>query len=49
MSEFRELRSVNLNLLPVLRALLRHASVTEAARALHLSQSSVSGSLKLLR
>ncbi len=44
-----DLRSVNLNLLPILHALLGAGSVTEAARRLHLSQSSVSGSLRALR
>lgn len=49
MSDYRELRTLNLNLLPVLRELLRFASVTEAAKVLNLSQSSVSGSLRALR
>ncbi|MEN0067731.1 MAG: LysR family transcriptional regulator [Myxococcota bacterium] len=49
MSELHQLRKVNLNLLPVLRELLRYASVTQAAKALNLSQSSVSGSLRSLR
>lgn len=44
-----QLRSVNLNLLPILAALLRHANVTRAAVALHLTQSTVSGSLQQLR
>ncbi|MEZ5649852.1 MAG: LysR family transcriptional regulator [Burkholderiaceae bacterium] len=43
------LRSINLNLLPILAALLRHANVTHAAAALNLTQSTVSGSLQQLR
>lgn len=43
------LRSVNMNLLPVLAELLRCANVTRAAQRLHLTQSTVSGSLKQLR
>lgn len=38
-----------MNLLPVLAELLRYASVTRAAQRLHLTQSTVSGSLKQLR
>ncbi|MDB5582986.1 MAG: LysR family transcriptional regulator [Bradyrhizobium sp.] len=45
----RNLRSANLNLLPVLRVLLRHRHVTHAARALNMSQSSVSEALGKLR
>lgn len=43
------LRSVNLNLLPVLDALLSSRSVTQAARKLHMSQSAVSDALARLR
>jgi LysR family transcriptional regulator, nod-box dependent transcriptional activator len=45
----RNLRSANLNLLPILRVLLRHQHVTHAARALNMSQSSVSEALSNLR
>jgi DNA-binding transcriptional LysR family regulator len=45
----RNLRSANLNLLPILRVLLRHQHVTHAARALNMSQSSVSEALGKLR
>ena len=43
------LRSVDLKLLPVLQALLKHQSVTGASRALGLSPSAVSESLARLR
>ncbi|MEO0322690.1 MAG: LysR family transcriptional regulator [Myxococcota bacterium] len=43
------LRSVNLNLLPVLAALLRFRNVSHAAAYLDLAQSSVSASLQKLR
>jgi LysR family nod box-dependent transcriptional activator len=43
------LRKTNLNLLPVLRELLRHQNVTNAARALNLSQPAVSKALAQLR
>lgn len=43
------LRSLNLNLIPVLYELLHCASVSETARRLHLTQSAVSGSLGQLR
>lgn len=43
------LKSVNLNLLPVLQALLRYQSVTGASQALGLSPSAVSESLARLR
>ncbi len=43
------LRNVNLNLLPVLHALLHHRSVTRAGEALNMSQSAVSDSLAHLR
>lgn len=45
----RSLRSANLNLLPILRELLRHKSVTVAARHLNLTQSGVSEALRRLR
>jgi LysR family nod box-dependent transcriptional activator len=45
----RNLRSVNLNLLPILRELLRKRNVTHAASALNLSQSAVSDALGRLR
>jgi len=43
------LRSVNLNLLPILEALLSSRSVTQAASRLHMSQSAVSDALSRLR
>ncbi|TDU31618.1 DNA-binding transcriptional LysR family regulator [Panacagrimonas perspica] len=43
------LRSLNLNLIPILYELLHCASVSETARRLHLTQSTVSGSLGQLR
>lgn len=43
------LRSVNLNLLPILEALLATRSVTGAAARLHMSQSAVSDALARLR
>lgn len=43
------LRSVNLNLLPILGALLRRANVTHAARDLNMSQPAVSDALARLR
>jgi LysR family nod box-dependent transcriptional activator len=43
------LRKTNLNLLPVLRELLRHGNVTNAARALNLTQPAVSKALAQLR
>lgn len=45
----RNLRAANLNLLPVLRVLLRYRNVTNAARAMNVSQSSVSEALGKLR
>jgi DNA-binding transcriptional LysR family regulator len=42
-------RNTNLNLLPVLRELLRHRNVTHAARALNLSQPATSEALARLR
>lgn len=44
-----DIRTVDLNLLPVLDALLRHCSVTHAARELAMSQSAVSSALARLR
>jgi DNA-binding transcriptional LysR family regulator len=43
------LRAVNLNLIPILQALLRHRSVTEAAKSLQLTQPTVSVALAHLR
>ncbi|MEM7018817.1 MAG: LysR family transcriptional regulator [Pseudomonadota bacterium] len=43
------LRNVNLNLLPILHALLHHRSVTRAGEALNMSQSAVSDALANLR
>lgn len=43
------LRKINLNLLPVLRELLRHRNVTNAGRALNVSQPAVSNALAQLR
>ena len=43
------LRSLNLNLIPILYELLHCTSVSETARRLHLTQSAVSGSLRQLR
>jgi DNA-binding transcriptional LysR family regulator len=45
----RNLRTVNLNLLPVLRAVLKHRNLTRAAEELNVTQSGVSNSLKQLR
>ena len=47
--ELSQLRSLNLNLLPVLSELLRTRNVTRTGERLHLAQSSVSASLKRLR
>lgn len=44
-----DIRNIDLNLLPVLDALLRHRSVTLAARELDMSQSAVSTALGRLR
>jgi len=49
MQSIQMLRSVNMNLLPILAELLRCANVTNAAKRLHLTQSTVSGSLRQLR
>jgi DNA-binding transcriptional LysR family regulator len=45
----RNIRSFNLNSLPMLRELLRHGSVTKAASALNVSQPALSAALKNLR
>lgn len=45
----RRLRNTNLNLLPVLREILKHRSVTRAAGELNLTQAAVSNSLRRLR
>jgi LysR family nod box-dependent transcriptional activator len=45
----RRLRSTNLNLLPILRAVLRHRNLTRAAEELNITQSGVSNSLRQLR
>lgn len=45
----RRLRATNLNLLPILRAVLRHRNLTRAAEALNITQSAVSNSLRQLR
>lgn len=49
MSSLKNLRSVNLNQLPILRELLRQESITKAATVLNLSQPAVSNILKTLR
>lgn len=46
---FMSLRSVNLNLVPVLQALLRERNLSRAARELHLTQPAVSAALARLR
>jgi len=43
------LRTTNLNLIPILKALLDEASVANAAKRVHLSQPAVSGALARLR
>lgn len=45
----RTLRDINLNLLPVLHALVHHRNVTRAGEALNMSQSAVSDALAQLR
>jgi DNA-binding transcriptional LysR family regulator len=45
----QSLRTKNLNLVPILQALLHHASVVKAAEELHLTQPTVSGALARLR
>lgn len=47
--DFMDIRNIDLNLLPVLDALLRYRSVTLAARELDMSQSALSSSLSRLR
>jgi LysR family transcriptional regulator, nod-box dependent transcriptional activator len=49
MNNLKNLRSINLNGLPVLRELIRHVSVSKAAAALNLTQPAVSNALKQLR
>lgn len=49
MNSLINLRSLNLNQLPILRELLRHESITKAAASLNLSQPAVSNVLKTLR
>lgn len=49
MTDKTNLRSFNLNNLPVLREILRQGSVSKAAKALHVSQPALSGALKQLR
>jgi DNA-binding transcriptional LysR family regulator len=49
MNSLVNLRSLNLNQLPILRELLRHESITKAATSLNLSQPAVSNVLKTLR
>ena len=48
-AEMQTLRNINLNLMPILLALLHHRSVTRAAEALNMSQSAVSEALGNLR
>jgi len=45
----RRLRQTNLNLLPVLREVLKHRNLTRAAQELNLTQAAVSNSLRRLR
>jgi LysR family nod box-dependent transcriptional activator len=45
----RSLRQINLNVLPALRAILKHRNLTRAAAELNLTQSAVSNALKRLR
>lgn len=49
MASSPNLRTLNLNLLPVLREVLRHRNVTRAAEALGMTQSAVSNALRQLR
>jgi LysR family transcriptional regulator, nod-box dependent transcriptional activator len=49
MKKKKNIRLVNLNALPVLREILRHGSLTKAAKILHLSQPALSSTLKQLR
>jgi LysR family nod box-dependent transcriptional activator len=45
----RRVRATNLNLLPILRAALKHRNLTRAAEELSITQSAVSNSLRQLR
>jgi LysR family nod box-dependent transcriptional activator len=45
----RRLRATNLNLLPILRAVLKDPNLTRAAKTLNITQSGVSNSLRQLR
>ena len=45
----QRLRLVNLNLLPTLRAILKHRNLTRAAEELNVTQAAVSNSLRRLR
>jgi len=45
----RRLRATNLNLLPILRSVLKHRNLTRAAEELNITQSGVSNSLRQLR
>jgi len=45
----RRLRATNLNLLPILHAVLKYKNLTRAAEALNITQSGVSNSLRQLR
>ena len=49
MSKNPSLRSFNLNTLPMLREILRHGSVSKAAKSLYVSQPALSAALKQLR
>ncbi len=49
MTPDQKLRTINLNLLPILHAILRHASLTKAAREMNVTQSAASNSLRRLR
>ncbi len=49
MDSSKALRLINLNLLPVLRQLLKTRSVSRTAEELHLTQSAISASLRKLR
>jgi LysR family transcriptional regulator, nod-box dependent transcriptional activator len=49
MKNKKNIRLVNLNTLPILREILRHGSLTKAAKILNLSQPALSSTLKQLR